>query len=83
MKKTTLLSASMLAPVLLPSTASASAEEPKQPNVIIILADDLGYGDMEPYGATRVKTPAVNRLAEEGTTFTNVHAVAATSTPSR
>lgn len=54
-----------------------------RPNVIIILADDLGYGDLQPYGATRVKTPAVNRLANEGTTFTNVHAVAATSTPSR
>lgn len=70
------------------ATAPAKAKEhkeqaPKNPNVIIILADDLGYGDMEPYGATRVKTPAVNRLASQGTKFTNVHAVASTSTPSR
>lgn len=55
----------------------------KQPNVIIILADDLGYGDLECYGASRVQTPNVNRLAAEGIRFTNVHATASTSTPSR
>ncbi len=54
-----------------------------QPNVIIILADDLGYGDLECYGATRVQTPNINRLASEGIRFTNVHATASTSTPSR
>ena len=55
----------------------------KQPNVIIILADDLGYGDLECYGASRVQTPNVNRLAAGGIRFTNVHATASTSTPSR
>lgn len=82
--------AGMLAPMLM-TAGSTQAKAPKKtapahpdkPNVIIILADDLGYGDMEPYGATRVKTPAVNRLAQQGTKFTNVHAVASTSTPSR
>lgn len=53
------------------------------PNVIFIYADDLGYGDLECYGATRVQTPNVNRLANEGIRFTNAHATAATSTPSR
>ena len=57
--------------------------EREKPNVVIIYADDLGYGDLECYGAEGVKTPNVNRLASEGIRFTNAHAVAATSTPSR
>lgn len=61
----------------------ANTTNREKPNVIIILADDLGYGDLECYGATRVKTPNVNRLAAEGIRFTDAHAVAATSTPSR
>lgn len=54
-----------------------------KPNVIIIYADDLGYGDLECYGAKNIQTPNVNRLAKEGIQFTDAHAVAATSTPSR
>lgn len=54
-----------------------------KPNVIIILADDLGYGDLECYGAKNVQTPNINRLAQSGIRFMNGHAVAATSTPSR
>ena len=55
----------------------------EKPNVIIILADDLGYGDLECYGAKNVHTPNINRLAKSGIQFMNGHAVAATSTPSR
>ena len=54
-----------------------------RPNVIVILADDLGYGDLGCYGARQVTTPNVSRLAASGVRFTNAHAVAATSTPSR
>ena len=46
----------------------------KQPNVIFIYADDLGYGDLECYGAKNVQTPHVNQLAESGVQFTNAHA---------
>lgn len=53
------------------------------PNVIIIEADDLGYGDLSCYGATRIKTPGMDRLAKEGIRFTDAHCTAATSTPSR
>ena len=60
-----------------------SVESRHWPNVIVILADDLGYGDLECFGATRVQTPNVNALAQSGIRFTNVHAIAATSTPSR
>lgn len=62
---------------------NASVDNRTQPNVIIIYADDLGYGDLECFGATRVQTPNVNALAQSGIRFTNVHAIAATSTPSR
>ena len=54
-----------------------------RPNVVMIYADDLGFGDLECYGATGVRTPNVNRLYENGLCFTNAHAVASTSTPSR
>ncbi|MDE5710270.1 MAG: sulfatase-like hydrolase/transferase, partial [Bacteroides sp.] len=59
----------------------ALAQQKERPNVIIIYADDLGYGDLECYGAKNVKTPNVNRLAANGIQFTNTHAVASTSTP--
>jgi arylsulfatase A-like enzyme len=52
-------------------------------NIIVILADDLGYGDVGCYGATRVKTPNLDRLAAEGLRFTDGHAPSATCTPTR
>jgi arylsulfatase A-like enzyme len=54
-----------------------------RPNIIIIYADDLGYGDVSCYGATRLKTPNLDRLADHGLRFTNAHCTSATSTPSR
>ncbi|MDR6844676.1 arylsulfatase [Flavobacterium granuli] len=53
------------------------------PNVIIIYADDLGYGDLSCYGATKIKTPNIDKLAAQGVRMTNAHATAATCTPSR
>ena len=55
----------------------------QRPNVIIILADDLGYGDVSAYGQTTVQTPNIDRLARGGVCFTDGHATSATSTPSR
>ncbi|MDH6303720.1 arylsulfatase A-like enzyme [Parabacteroides sp. PF5-5] len=52
-------------------------------NVIIILADDIGYGDLSCNGEKTIHTPNVDRLASQGVRFTDAHAVAATSTPSR
>jgi arylsulfatase A-like enzyme len=54
-----------------------------RPNIVVILADDLGYGDTSGYGATALKTPSIDRLAKEGLRFTDAHASAATCTPSR
>lgn len=59
------------------------ANHTDRPNVVVILADDLGYGDLQCYGASRVSTPNVDRLAQSGIRFTDAHAIAATSTPSR
>jgi len=56
---------------------------PKRPSIVLIYADDLGYGDLGCYGATRVRTPNVDRVAAEGRRFVNAHAPAATCTPSR
>lgn len=55
----------------------------KKPNVILICADDLGYGDLSCYGATQIKTPNLEKLAAGGVRFTNGHSTSATCTPSR
>jgi len=62
---------------------NSSKHETEKPNVVIILADDLGYGDIGCYGATAVKTPNLDRLAAQGLRFTNAYCTSATSTPSR
>ena len=65
---------------------SANAADPLatvKPNVIVILSDDLGYGDLACYGGTRVKTPNLDRMAAEGLRFTDAHSTASTCTPSR
>lgn len=54
-----------------------------RPNIVLIYADDLGYGDISSYGATALQTPNMDRLAREGLRFTDAHASAATCTPSR
>lgn len=49
----------------------AFSQPQEKPNIIIIIADDLGYGDVSCYGATRLKTPNIDRLANQGLKFTN------------
>lgn len=60
-----------------------SSETASKPNVIIINADDLGYGDVGAYGATKVETPNMDRLAAEGRRFTDFHSASAVCSPSR
>ena len=59
----------------------AFAEDP--PNVVLIFADDLGYGDIGCYGATKVKTPNIDSLAKDGRLFTDAHSASAVCSPSR
>lgn len=61
----------------------AQEEQPQKPNVIYILADDLGYGDIEPYGQEIIKTPHLNQMASEGMMFTQHYAGTTVSAPSR
>lgn len=53
------------------------------PNVVVIMADDLGYGDVSCYGATALQTPNIDRLAAEGLRFTSGYCSASTCTPTR
>jgi arylsulfatase A-like enzyme len=62
---------------------SSSFAIEERPNIVLIYADDLGYGDVGCYGATAVRTPNIDRLAMEGRRFTDAHSAAATCTPSR
>jgi arylsulfatase A len=62
--------------------AGAPRANPR-PNIVIINVDDLGYGDISSYGAENVRTPNIDRLAEEGAMFTDAHAASAVCSPSR
>jgi arylsulfatase A-like enzyme len=71
--------------VLLCSLLSVSylVSAQQKPNVIYIYADDLGYGDLSCYGATKLHTPHLDKLAASGIRFTNGHCTSGTCTPSR
>jgi len=62
---------------------AAVVGEPQKPNIVLIFADDLGYGDLSCYGATKVQTPNIDKLALEGRRFTDAHSASAVCTPSR
>lgn len=55
----------------------------QKPNVVLIYADDLGYGDLSSYGAKLIKTPNIDKLAKQGLRFTRAYSTSATCTPSR
>ena len=61
----------------------AQEKKANQPNVVIIYADDLGFGDVGAYGSTVLKTANMDKIANEGIRFTNGYATSATCTPSR
>ena len=63
--------------------ACSAALAAEKPNIIFILADDIGYGDLGCYGAKLVKTPVLDRLAAQGCRFTDAHSPASTCTPTR
>lgn len=62
---------------------STTVSGAQRPNVVIILADDLGWGDLSCYGAERISTPHIDRLAEQGVRATDAHASSSVCTPSR
>ncbi len=77
----------MAAAVVAPHAAEAGDKTPKatpeRPNIIFILADDMGYGDLSCFGSQYVKTPNIDQLAATGTRFTQCYAGSGISSPSR
>ena len=65
----------------LPAAAAAPATRP--PNFVVLFADDMGYGDLACYGHPTLRTPNLDRMAEEGARFTSFYAAASVCTPSR
>ena len=58
-------------------------QDPKKPNVVFILADDLGFGDLSCYGQEKFETPNIDKLAQEGMRFTQCYSGTTVSAPSR
>lgn len=69
--------------VLMACSVSRAADSAKRPNIVFILADDLGYGDLGCFGQTKIKTPVLDRLAREGMKFTQHYSGNAVCAPSR
>ncbi len=67
------------------STLAAAGTQPPatRPNVVLIMSDDMGYADIEPYGAKDIRTPALSRLASQGVRFTNCYSNGPVCTPTR
>ena len=73
----------ILAQAQAPDLGRFQARPPDKPNIIFILADDLGYGDLGCYGQNKIRTPNIDRLAEEGMRFTQCYAGSTVCAPSR
>ncbi len=65
------------------AAAPRAGTEGRRPNIVLILADDVGYGDLSCYGARRLKTPNLDRMAAGGVRFTSGYSPSATCTPTR
>ncbi len=74
---------SIIASLLALSAVVCASTSAPLPNVILIYADDIGYGDLGCYGAEKVKTPNCDKLAAAGIRFTDGHSAASVCTPSR
>ena len=70
--------------VLLLSNLSIYAQSPSNPpNIVIIYADDMGYGDVGCYGAEDIKTPNIDQIAQNGVKFTEFYSISPVCSPSR
>lgn len=83
MKKTLLFIPSLLIPTVNVLAGSNEAKTEQHPNIVYILADDLGIGDLGCYGQKDIKTPNIDRLAADGMLFTNHYSGSTVSAPSR
>jgi len=83
MYRTTLRTLLFAAIAVLPSLATAQEGTNQRPNIVLIVTDDVGYGDFGSYGAPDVRTPHVDGLARDGVRLTDFYANGATCTPTR
>jgi len=79
------LAGAALAPFALGAAAlrAGAAKATRRPNIVVIFIDDMGYGDIGPFGSTINQTPHLDRMAEEGLTLTSFYVAAPVCTPSR
>lgn len=70
-------------PLLLAALTATALAQPTKPNIILILADDLGYGELGSYGQKKIATPVLDRVAAEGMRFTQFYAGSTVCAPSR
>jgi len=73
----------ILLPACQPGSKNSGSTESSKPNIIFILADDLGYGDLGCYGQEKIKIPNLDKLASQGITFTQHYAGSTVCAPSR
>jgi arylsulfatase A-like enzyme len=70
-------------PAMSPASLAQEAGDPERPNVVLIIADYMGYQDTAPYGSKDIRTPSLSRLAREGVRFTNFYSAAPVCGPAR
>jgi arylsulfatase A-like enzyme len=85
MNRRDFLAATTCGVATLSSSLLSSAQNPasRRPNLVLVFADDLGYGDLSCFGAVGIKTPNLDRMANEGRKFTNFYSASSVCTPSR
>lgn len=83
LKKAIVLVTVFTCAIIVERSSAAMGDEPTPPNIVVIFADDLGYGDLSCYGAEKIVTPNIDRLAGQGMRFTDAHSAASLCSPSR
>ena len=69
--------------LVLTPLATLAADEPSKPNIVVFLADDMGWGDSATYGHKLIQTPNLDKLASQGVTFTQCYSACGVCSPSR
>ncbi|NQV01902.1 MAG: sulfatase-like hydrolase/transferase, partial [Bacteroidia bacterium] len=80
---TSLVSLLLLLPACNPGSEKSETDNQQKPNIIYIMADDLGWGDLSCYGQEKFQTPNIDKLASEGMRFTQHYAGSTVCAPSR